>query len=237
MGRFPNIAAAKAKTGAAKGKLYGMYAKEIYQVAKTGGATPEGNPALKRLIEKAKKEQVPNDVIKRAIDKVNSGADESYENARYELFGPGGSTLIVDCLTDNVNRTVSDIRTVVNKCHVKLGAMNSVSYMYDNLCIVGFKGLTEEEAMDALINNDVDITDMEDENGMVVIYGEPTDLNKIKEAILSVKEITFDIDEIAMLPKDKIKLEGEDLEVFGKLLTMLEEVDDTNHVYHNVELG
>ena len=237
MGRFPNIAAAKAKTGAAKGKLYGMYAKEIYQNAKTGGATPEGNPALKRLIEKAKKEQVPNDVIKRAIDKVNSGIDESYENARYELFGPGGSTIIVDCLTDNVNRTVSDIRTVVNKCHVKMGAMNSVSYMYDNLCIVGFKGLTEEEAMDALINNDVDITDMEEENGMVIIYGEPTDLNKIKEAILSLKEVTFDIDEIAMLPKDKITLTGEDLEVFNKLINMLDEVDDTNHVYHNVELG
>ena len=236
MGRFPNIAAAKAKTGAAKGKLYGMYAKEIYQVAKNGGVTPEGNPALKRLIEKAKKEQVPNDVIKRAIDKVSSGADESYENARYELFGPGGSTLIVDCLTDNVNRTVSDIRTVVNKCHVKLGAMNSVSYMYDNLCIVGFKGLTEEEVMDALISNDVDITDMEDEDGTIMIYGEPTDLNKIKEAILSVKEVTFDIDEIAMLPKDKIKLDGEDLEVFNKLVTMLDEVDDVNHVYHNVEL-
>ena len=236
MGRFPNIAAAKAKTGAAKGKLYGMYAKEIYQVAKTGGATPEGNPALKRLIEKAKKEQVPNDVIKRAIDKVNSGIDESYENARYELFGPGGSTIIVDCLTDNVNRTVSDIRTVVNKCHVKMGAMNSVSYMYDNLCIVGFKGLTEEETMDALINNDVDITDMEDEDGTIMIYGEPTDLNKIKEAVLSVKEVTFDIDEIAMLPKDKIKLDGEDLEVFNKLVTMLDEVDDVNHVYHNVEL-
>ena len=236
MGRFPNIAAAKAKTGAAKGKLYGMYAKEIYQVAKNGGVTPEGNPALKRLIEKAKKEQVPNDVIKRAIDKVSSGADESYENARYELFGPGGSTLIVDCLTDNVNRTVSDIRTVVNKCHVKLGAMNSVSYMYDNLCIVGFKGLTEEEVMDALINNDVDITDMEDEDGTIMIYGEPTLLNKIKEAILSVKEVTFDIDEIAMLPKDKIKLDGVDLEVFNKLVTMLDEVDDVNHVYHNVEL-
>ena len=236
MGRFPNIAAAKAKTGAAKGKLYGMYAKEIYQVAKNGGVTPEGNPALKRLIEKAKKDQVPNDVIKRAIDKVSSGADESYENARYELFGPGGSTLIVDCLTDNVNRTVSDIRTVVNKCHVKLGAMNSVSYMYDNLCIVGFKGLTEEEVMDALINNDVDIIDMEDEDGTIMIYGEPTDLNKIKEAVLSVKEVVFDIDEIAMLPKDKIKLDGEDLEVFNKLVTMLDEVDDVNHVYHNVEL-
>ena len=151
MGRFPNIAAAKAKTGALKGKLYGMYAKEIYQTAKSGGVTPEGNPSLKRLIEKAKKDQVPADVIKRAIDKVSSGADESYENARYELFGPAGSTVIVDCLTDNVNRTVSDIRTVVNKTHVKMGAINSVSYMYDNLCIVGFKGLTEEEAMDALI--------------------------------------------------------------------------------------
>lgn len=236
MGRFPNIAAAKAKTGAAKGKLYGMYAKEIYQTAKNGGVTPEGNPALKRLIEKAKKEQVPNDVIKRAIDKVSSGIDESYEDARYELFGPAGSTLIVDCLTDNVNRTVSDIRTVVNKCHVKLGAMNSVSYMYDNLCIVGFKGLTEEEAMDALINNGVDIVDMEDDNGTIMIYGNPTDLNSIKEAILSFKEVQFDIDEIAMLPKDKIKLSGDDLEVFNKLITMLDEVDDVNHVYHNVEL-
>ena len=89
MGRFPNIAAAKAKTGAAKGKLYGMYAKEIYQAAKNGGVTPEGNPALKRLIEKAKKEQVPSDIINRAIEKVNSGADESYDSLRYEGFGPG----------------------------------------------------------------------------------------------------------------------------------------------------
>ena len=236
MGRFPNIAAAKAKTGAAKGKLYGMYAKEIYQTAKNGGVTPEGNPSLKRLIEKAKKDQVPSDVIKREIDKVNSGADESYEDARYELFGPSGSTLIVDCLTDNVNRTVSDIRTVVNKTHTKMGAMNSVSYMYDNLCIVGFKGLTEEEAMDALITNDVDIVDMEDDNGTIMIYGNPTDLNNIKEAILNVKEVVFDIDEIAMLPKDKIKLSGEDLEVFNKLITMLDDVEDVNHVYHNVDL-
>ena len=114
--------------------------------------------------------------------------------------------------------------------------MNSVSYMYDNLCIVGFKGLTEEEAMDALINNGVDIVDMEDDNGTIMIYGNPTDLNSIKEAILSFKEVQFDIDEIAMLPKDKIKLSGDDLEVFNKLITMLDEVDDVNHVYHNVDL-
>ena len=237
MGRFPNIAAAKAKTGAAKGKLYGMYAKEIYQAAKTGGVTPEGNPALKRLIEKAKKEQVPSDVIKRAIEKVNSGAGENYETLTYEVFGPNGSTLMVECLTDNVNRSVSDVRTVINKCHVKMGAMGSVAYMYDNLCTVGFKGLTEDEIMDALIMHDIDFIDMENNDGNTLIYGNPNDLYKIKEAISSIKEdIEFEVDEICMLPKERIILEGEDLEVFNKLLSMLDEVDDVQNVYHNVEL-
>jgi len=237
MGRFPNIAAAKAKTGAAKGKLYGMYAKEIYQAAKNGGVTPEGNPALKRLIEKAKKEQVPSDVIKRAIDKVNSGAGENYETLTYEVFGPAGSTLMVECLTDNVNRSVSDVRTVINKCKVKMGAMGSVAYMYDNLCTVGFKGLSEDEVMNALIENDIDFIDMEDNDGNILIYGNPSDLYKIKEAITSVKnDIEFTIDEISMLPKERITLEGESLNEFNKLITMLDEVDDVQNVYHNVEL-
>ena len=221
MGRFPNIAAAKAKTGAAKGKLYGMYAKEIYQVAKNGGTTPEGNPALKRLIEKAKKEQVPGDVIKRAIDKVNSGAGENYEVVTYELFGPNGSTLMVECLTDNVNRSVSDVRTVVNKCKVKMGAMGSVAYMYDNLCVVGFNGIDEETIMDALIMNDIDFVDMENDNGNTLIYGNLNDLFKIKEAILGIKnDIEFTVDEISLLPKDRVTLTGEDLDTFNKLLTM-----------------
>mgnify|MGYP003301761873 CR=1 FL=1 len=237
MGRFPNIAAAKAKTGAAKGKLYGMYAKEIYQAAKNGGVTPEGNPSLRRLIEKAKKDQVPSDVIKRAIDKVNSGAGENYETLTYELFGPAGSTLMVECLTDNVNRSVSDVRTVVNKCHVKMGAMGSVAYMYDNLCTVGFNGLSEEDVMNALIENDIDFVDMENEDGNILIYGNPTDLFKIKEAIISIKsDIEFTVDEISLLPKDRITLTGEDLTEFNKLLTMLDEVDDVQNVYHNVEL-
>ena len=183
MGRFPNIAAAKAKTGAAKGKLYGMYAKEIYQAAKNGGVTPEGNPALKRLIEKAKKEQVPSDVIKRAIDKVNSGVDESYTRNNYEIFGPGSSTVIVECLTDNVNRSVSSLRAVINKCHVKMGAIGSVSYMYENLSIVSFKGLTEEETLNALIESDVDIIDIECEEDEITVYGEPQNLFKIKDKL------------------------------------------------------
>jgi len=237
MGRFPNIAAAKAKTGAAKGKLYGMYAKEIYQAAKNGGVTPEGNPALKRLIEKAKKDQVPSDVIKRAIDKVNSGAGENYETLTYEVFGPAGSTLMVECLTDNVNRSVSDVRTVLNKCKVKMGAMGSVAYMYDNLCAVGFNSLSEEDVMNALIENDIDFIDMEDNDGNILIYGNPSDLFKIKEAINSIKnDIEFTVDEICMLPKERITLDGEALDEFNKLLNMLDEVDDVQNVYHNVEL-
>lgn len=236
MGRFPNIAAAKQKTGAARGKLYGMYAREIYQVAKNGGTTPEGNPSLKRLIERAKRDQVPSDVIKRAIDKVSSGIGEDYQELTYELFGPAGSTLMVKCFTDNVNRSVSDLRAVVNKCHIKMGAMGSVSYMYDNLCIVGFSGLDEEQVLDALIEADID-ADIESGDNRIMIYGDPQDLYKIKEAIQKVlPTVDFDVEEISLLPKERINITGEDMDDFNKLLTLLDEVDDVQNVYHNVEL-
>lgn len=224
------------KTGAARGKIYSMYAKEIYLAAKNGGTSMEANASLKRLVDRAKKEQVPSDIIKRAIDKVNSGVDDSYTSATYEMFGPAGSTLIVDCLTDNLNRSVSDLRAVVNKCHIKMGSVGSVSYNYDNLCIVGFKGINEEDALNVLIENDIDIDDIETQNDMVVIYGEPQDLFKIKDVILSIKNVEFEIDEISKLPKEKVTLQGEDLETFNKVLAMLDDVEDVNQVYHNVEL-
>ncbi len=223
------------KTGAAKSKLYSMYAREIYQAAKTGGTEPESNASLKRLMERAKKEQVPADIIKRAIDKVNSGVDESYAKATYELFGPGGSTVIVDCLTDNVNRSVSSIRAALNKCHVKMGAIGSVSYMYEHLCIVGFKGLDAEAALEVMIEAGIDVDDIEEHNGLTVIYGDPTDLYIMKEAIAKVlPAVEFEMDEIAMIPKEKITLAGEEAETFQKLLTMLEEIEDVQNVYHNV---
>ena len=224
------------KTGAAKAKLYSMYAREIYQAAKTGGVEEASNAVLKRLIERAKKEQVPSDIIKRAIDKVNSGVDESYTSARYELFGPSGSNLIVDCLTDNVNRSVSNLRAAINKTSAKMGAIGSVSYMYDHLCIVGFKGLDEETVMDALITSEIDVEDIEIDGDEVIIYGQPSDLYAIKEAMHSIKpDLEFDMDEIAMLPKDKVTLQGEELEDFNKLLTLLDDIEDVQHVYHNVE--
>lgn len=225
------------KTGAARGKLYSMYAREIYQAAKTGGTETTSNAALKRLIERAKKDQVPADIIKRAIDKVNSGADESYDSVRYEVFGPAGSTIIVDCLTDNVNRSISSVRAALNKTKCKMGSMGSITYNYDNLCIISFKGLTEEQTLDALIENGIDSVDMELEDDAIVLYGEPQDNFKIKEAITkALPDVQFDMDEITMLPKDKVTLDGEDLEMFNRLITLLDDVEDVQHVYHNVEL-
>ena len=225
------------KTGAAKAKLYSMYAREIYQAAKTGGVEMEANAALKRLVDRAKKEQVPGDIIKRAIDKVNSGVDETYTNTNYELFGPAGSTLIVACLTDNVNRSVSSVRAAVNKCHVKLGTQGSVSYMYDHLCIVSFKGLDIDETMETLLEGGADFIDIEEDNGETVVYGNPNDLFSIKEAISKkLPKVEFDMDEITYLAKEKVSLTGEDKETFEKLLTMLDDIEDVQHVYHNVNL-
>lgn len=225
------------KTGAAKAKLYSNFAKEIYLAAKNGGTNIDSNANLKRLVDKAKKSQVPSDIINRAIDKVNSGADESYTSCRYEGFGPGSSTVIVDCLTDNVNRTVGFVRTAFTKSKGKLGVMNSVAHFYENLSIVGFKGLNEEEALEAVMMDDIDIKDIEKDDDLTVIYGDAKDLNNIREAIKKAKEdVEFEIDEISMLPIDKVTLEGEDLEMFNKLLSMLDDIEDVQNVYHNVEL-
>jgi YebC/PmpR family DNA-binding regulatory protein len=225
------------KTGAAKAKLYSMYAREIYDVAKKGGADPDSNLSLRRLLEKAKKEQVPGDIIKRALDKVNSGADESYITVRYEIFGPSGSTAIVECLTDNVNRAISSVKTALNKCKSKMGVEGSVSFNYDHLCIVGFKGLSMEEALEATLEEGIEISDIEEYDGMVIIYGNPQDFIAIKEAIYKkMPNVEFEIDEITMLAKEKITLSKEDLEIFNRLISMLEEAEDTKCIYHNVIL-
>lgn len=223
------------KTGAARGKIYTMYAKEIYQAAKNGGTEISSNPNLKRLVDRAKKEQVPSDIIKRAIDKVNSGVDENYQQATYEMFGPNGSTFIIECLTDNLNRSVSDLRAVVNKCHIKMGAMGSVLFNYDHVCVVGFKGLSDEETMEVLIDNDADVIDIELDQDLVVVYGDPQNLNSIKEAILTkLPDVEFELDEITYIAKEKVSLSGDDKEIFDRVITLLDDVEDVQNVYHNV---
>ncbi len=235
MGRFPNIAASKAKTGAAKAKMYSSFAKEIYQVAKNGGTDPSGNLELRRLIEKAKKEQVTSDVINRAIDKAKGNSGEDYQTITYEGFGPGASTLIIKTLTDNVNRTVGEVRAAFNKINKSLGVTNSVSYNYDYLCILSFKYDDEEKIFNALIENDIDFMDFENENGVITISVNPNLQHKLKDVLEStVKDIVYDYDEVGYFAKEKVDLNAEDKEIFDKLLHILEEVDDVTNIYHNV---
>lgn len=238
MGRAYEVRkAAIAKTGALKSKLYANYAKEIYTAAKNGGVDATSNANLKRLLDKAKKEQIPSDIIKRAIDKVNTGIQENYTELRYEGFGPSNATIIIDCLTDNVNRTISYIRGAFAKTKSKLGVSGSVSYMYDNLAVISFKGLNEEEVLEVLINKNIDIIDIEIEDELITLYGKPNDIHKIKEAVITFKnDIIFDTDEIMMIPKDTINLNADDLETFKKLLELLNNIEDVNNIYHNVSI-
>lgn len=227
---------AMAKTAAKKTKLYSRYGKEIYLAAKAGGPEPDANLALRRLIEKAKKEQVPADVIKRAVDKVKSGVTENYEEKVFEGYANGGATIIVKCLTDNINRTISSVRPAFTKSKAKLGNEGSVSYLYDVISVVAFKGLDEETVLDALVMAEVDAQDIvSEEDGTIKIVGEPTDLYKIKEAIEGVKpDVEFDIDEIQTLPQDTVELAGEDMELFERLMNNLNNCDDVDQIYHNV---
>lgn len=237
MGRAHEVRkAAMEKTAKAKAKLYSKYGKEIYLVAKAGGPEPDGNLALRSIIDKAKKAQVPSDVIKRAIDKVKSGATENYETLKFEGFGPGDSTLIVECLTDNVNRTLSQVRPAFTKSKAKLGAAGSVSYLYDTIAVLNFNGLDEEGTLEALMEGEVDVRDLTSlEDGSIKIIGEPQDLTKIKEAIQNaLPEVDFIVDEITTVPQEYTTLEGEEMDLFDRLMNLLSDCDDVDTVYHNV---
>lgn len=225
------------KTGAARGKLYTTFAKEIYLAAKKGLPDPDANISLKRIIEKAKKQQVPSDIINRAIDKAKGVGGEDYEEVTYEGFGPGASTLIIKCLTDNVNRTVGEVRAAFNKVNKSLGVTNSVSYNYDYLGVLTFKCDNSDAMFEELLNAGVDIIDFEEEDGEVTITMHPNIHDKVKDIVEKIiPNVDYEIDQVGMFAKDKITLEGEDLETFKKLYNMLDAIDDVTEIYHNVDV-
>ncbi|MBQ9036239.1 MAG: YebC/PmpR family DNA-binding transcriptional regulator [Erysipelotrichaceae bacterium] len=236
MGRAHEVrAASMAKTAAAKTKVYSRYGKEIYMAAKSGVPDPSMNVALKRVIEKAKANQVPADVIKRNIEKAKGGNAEAYIENRYEGFGPSGSTILVDTLSDNSNRTLAEVRSCFNKSHCNLGQSGSVSFNYESNGILSFEG-TEDETLDILMMAEVDVKDIEEEDGCVTVYVDPKDLYNAKDALEASKgEMKFDVLEISMLPNDYVTLDGDDKMLFERLLRLLDDVDDVQHVYHNVE--
>ncbi|MBQ7030960.1 MAG: YebC/PmpR family DNA-binding transcriptional regulator [Bacilli bacterium] len=225
------------KTGAAKAKLYSNFAKEIYLAAKKGVPEIESNIALKRLVEKAKKNQVPSDIINRAIEKAKGVGGEDYQEVTYEGFGPGSSTLIIKCLTDNVNRTVGEVRAAFNKVNKSLGVTNSVSYNYDYVGVLSFISQNSEELFEELLNEGIEIIDYEDEEGYINITIEPHDYNKVKDVVEKIiPEVDYEVDQIGMFPKEKTTLTGEDKEVFEKLYNMLDNIDDVTEIYHNVNI-
>lgn len=238
MGRhFEVRAASMQKTANAKAKVYSRFGKEILVAAKAGVPDPEMNTTLKKVIERAKANQVPSDVIKRAIDKAKGGSTENYTAATYEGFGAGGcATIIIDCLTDNTNRTIASLRASFNKSHAKLGVAGCVSFNYEHVGLIVLHYHDEEAMMDALISGDVDLKDIEVDGDQMTITVEPTDLNKAKDSIEAlIADVTFDVLEDTMLPNEYIRLEGEDLKLFQRLVTLLDDVDDVQQVYHNVE--
>ena len=225
------------KNGAVKAKLYSNYAKEIYLAAKKGVPELESNITLKHLVEKAKKEQVPMDIIKRAIDKAKGTGGEDYTEVIYEGFGPGASTFKIKTLTDNVNRTVGEIRAAFNKVHKSLGVTNSVAYNYDYLAIISFKSNEEEKIFDHLLNEGIELIDIETVDDEITITANPKDINKIKEELEKlIPGITYTYDEVGNYPKEQITLEGEDKEVFDKLYNLLDNIDDVTAIYTNVKL-
>ncbi|MDX1457822.1 MAG: YebC/PmpR family DNA-binding transcriptional regulator [Marinobacter sp.] len=238
MGRaYQNRKESMAKTAAAKTKVYSKYGREIYMCAKQGGTDPDGNLSLRGLIDRAKKDQVPTHVIDKAIDKAKGGAGEDFNPARYEGFGPGNCMVIVDCLTDNPNRTFGDVRHCFTKTKCKIGTQGSVSHMFDHCAILAFKGDDEEAVLEALMEADVDVTDIENEDGLITVFAPNTEYAKAKQALTDAFEgIEFEVDDIQFLPQTTTPVEGEDVEMFEKFLDMLNELDDVQNVYHNAEL-
>ncbi|KZY29964.1 transcriptional regulator [Oleiphilus sp. HI0078] len=245
MGRaYQNRKESMAKTADAKTKVYSKYGREIYMCAKSGGIDPDGNLSLRSMIDRAKKDQVPGHVIEKAIEKAKGGAGEDFATARYEGFGPGNCMVIVDCLTDNPNRTFGDVRQCFTKTKSKIGAQGSVGHMFDHSAIFVFKSEDEDTALEALMEADVDVSDIECENGEITIFAPNTDYFKAKQALNEAfgtenkngeKEVDFKVDEIQFVPQTTTEISGDDIATFETFLDMLNDLDDVQNVYHSAE--
>jgi len=237
MGRaYANRKDSMAKTSDAKAKVYSKYGREIYVCAKAGGFDPDGNLALRGLIERAKKDQVPSHVIEKAIEKAKGGGGEDFAPARYEGFGPGSSMVIIECLTDNPNRTFGDVRQCFTKSKCKIGTQGVASHMFDHAAIFSFKHDDEETTLEALLMADVDVSDIESEDGKITVFAPQAEYFKAKQALIdALGEIDFEVDEIQFLPQITKPISGEDLDMFEKFLDMLNDLDDVQNIYYDVE--
>lgn len=238
MGRAHEVrAASMAKTAAMKSAKYAKWGKEIFIAAKSGVPDPEMNQSLKRVIERAKKDQCPADVIKRAIAKAAGVASGASKEKTYEGYGPGNVAMIVECTTDNDNRTFTDVRTAFNKTGGQLGT--SVGYLFSRKAKFVFTGMSEDEAMEALMMADADCEEIKtDEDGNTVIIADPKDFESIKSALEGANpELEFDESAVSLVPSTYVDLDEDHEAKFRRLLDLLSELDDVQDVYHNANIS
>lgn len=238
MGRkWNNIKEKKAAKDKNTSRIYAKFGREIYVAAKQGEPDPESNQALKVVLEKAKTYNVPKAIVDRALEKAKGGLDENFDELRYEGFGPSGSMIVVDTLTNNVNRTVAEVRAAFTKNNGNLGVAGSVSYMFDSTAVFSIEGKTEDEVLEILLEADVDVRDIFSEENYTVVYGDPDKFHEIQEAFINVGITEFSVAELTMLAQNDVTLSEEDQAKFEKLVDTLEDLEDVQQVYHNVDLG
>lgn len=236
MGRkWNNIKEKKASKDANTSRIYAKFGLEIYVAAKKGEPNPESNGALKFVLERAKTYNVPKAIIDRAIEKAKGSSDEHYDELRYEGFGPAGSMIIVDALTNNVNRTAPAVRSAFNKAGGNMGVSGSVAYMFDQTAVIGVEGKTLDEVMEIMLEADVDVRDIVDEDETVMVYSAPDQFNAVQDAFKNAGISEFAVAEVTMLAQNFVTLPPDAVPAFEKLIDALEDLEDVQQVYHNVE--
>ncbi len=236
MGRAHEVRAkAMAATAAARSALFMRASKEIYMAAKSGTPDPQENLALRSAIDKWKGQNVTKDVIDRAIQKAKGGAVEAYEAGRYEGFAQGGATFVIDTLTDNVNRAFVNVRTAVTKKGGHLGTPGSVSFDYETVGLLEFKGTNRDEVEENLVMADVDVQSVEQDEDIIVVKTAREAFAAAKTALEEMGVTEFETAEITLIPNAKVTLSGEDAVKFKAFLEALDEVEDVQAVYHNAE--
>ncbi len=235
--KFANIKHKKEKNDAKKGKIFTVIGREIAVAVKEGGPDPDNNSKLRDVIAKAKANNMPNDTIDRGIKKAAGNVDAvNYVSITYEGYGPNGTAIIVEALTDNKNRTAGDIRHHFDKCGGAMGTSGCVSYMFETkgVIIVEGEGKDEDEVM--MIALDCGANDIQSDEDVFEIYTDPTSLGEVREAIEKEGTLKILSAQVDRIPSSTVKPDKETEAKVIKLLDMLEDNDDVQNVYHNAEL-
>lgn len=233
--KWSTIKRKKGAIDAERSKIFQKLAKELYVAAKSGDPDPTNNAQLRMVIEKAKASNMPKSNIESAIAKaMNKNNSENYEEVRYEGYGPAGIAIMVDCLTDNKNRTASFVRSTFTKKNGNLGTDGSVSYMFKRKGLIVLENVYEEDKFleDVLNLQVLDVLYEED----IIIYTKPEDFIKIKEELENMGYDKFITSEVTFIPDNYIKLNEEEEEKVLSLIETLEDIDDVQNVYHNLEV-